>query len=121
MNRRDFGLMIAFCLIAGVVWLFFLGSGQRQQVVISVDGKQYATCSLKDEQRIEVESEYGKNMVVIENGSVYVEDADCPDKYCVKQGKLPNGRASIICLPHKMVIEIKGEKKDKKVDAISGS
>lgn len=120
MNRKDMGLIIGILLLAAILYIFFGSANEGSMVVITLDGKPYATCSLEEDKRIEVKSEWGSNIVVIENGQVYVADADCPDQYCVKQGSLPNGRASIICLPHKMVIEVKGDNKKTEVDAISG-
>mgnify|MGYP000590388048 CR=1 FL=1 len=35
-----------------------------------------------------------------------MKEADCPDKYCVKQGKITKTRQNIVCLPHKVVVEI---------------
>ena len=37
---------------------------------------------------------------------VEMKEADCPDKYCVKQGKITRTRQNIVCLPHKVVVEI---------------
>jgi len=37
---------------------------------------------------------------------VDVIEADCPDKICVKHTNIKNAGETIICLPHKLVIEI---------------
>ena len=44
-----------------------------------------------------------------------MKEADCPDKYCVKQGKIKNVGETIVCLPHKVVVEI--EKTSKGIDS----
>ena len=41
-----------------------------------------------------------------------MEDADCPDKVCVKTGKIKNPGQTIVCLPHRTVIEITGDNAD---------
>ena len=48
-----------------------------------------------------------------------MEDADCPDRLCVKQGRIKKVGESIVCLPHKVVIEIVGEKEEAGVDAVT--
>ena len=46
------------------------------------------------------------NTVVVEGGRVRVSQADCPDQVCVNQGWISNGTVPIICLPHRLMIEI---------------
>ena len=41
------------------------------------------------------------------DGSVTVQDADCPDKICEKHRAINRTGETIICLPHKLVVEIK--------------
>ena len=41
-----------------------------------------------------------------------MEDADCPDKVCVKTGKIKKPGQTIVCLPHRTVIEITGDNAD---------
>jgi hypothetical protein len=46
-------------------------------------------------------------VILVEENSVNVIDADCPDKVCVNHSDIGNVGETIICLPHKMVVEIK--------------
>ena len=39
-------------------------------------------------------------------------DADCPDKYCIQMGKATHTGDTIVCLPHKLVIEITSSASD---------
>ena len=39
-----------------------------------------------------------------------MEDANCPDKLCIKQGKIDSNGQKIVCLPNKTVVEIRSEK-----------
>lgn len=51
------------------------------------------------------------NSFAIHKGQVRMTQADCPDKRCLKQGfttQLP-----IICLPNRLVLEIRDSKKSK--------
>ena len=61
----------------------------------------------------------GTNKVRIEHDGVYMENANCPDKLCVHQGRISRTGQSIICLPNKIIVEIVGKKPD--VDAVSGA
>ncbi len=46
----------------------------------------------------------GENVVCIENGSINISSADCPDQTCVHMGKLKNEANPIVCLPNKLII-----------------
>ena len=61
----------------------------------------------------------GTNKVRIEHDGVYMDNANCPDKLCVHQGRISRTGQSIICLPNKIIVEIVGKKPD--VDAVSGA
>ncbi|MFR4337598.1 MAG: NusG domain II-containing protein [Lachnospira pectinoschiza] len=39
-------------------------------------------------------------------------DADCPDKLCVKTGMISKTGETIVCLPHRVVVEIIGAAAD---------
>lgn len=55
-----------------------------------------------------VESGGGSNTIQVEKGRIRVCEADCPDQVCVKQGYISDAARPIVCLPHKLVIEIVG-------------
>ena len=44
----------------------------------------------------------------MEKGRIRVSKADCPDQICANQGWISDGAVPIICLPHKLMIEIVG-------------
>lgn len=35
-----------------------------------------------------------------------MEEANCPDGYCEEQGKISEHTQTIVCLPHKLVVEV---------------
>ena len=48
----------------------------------------------------------GSNTVQVDQGRIRIAEADCPDQVCVNQGWISNGAVPIICLPHRLIIEI---------------
>ena len=38
-----------------------------------------------------------------------MDDANCPDKLCVKQGKISKDGETITCLPNKVTVTVYGE------------
>jgi hypothetical protein len=87
-------------------------------VKITISGLEYASYSLYNDREVEISNGYGNNKIVINNGMVFISEADCPDKYCVKHKPISKSGESVICLPHKLVVEITGE--NDVVDDISG-
>ena len=55
-----------------------------------------------------LENESGRNTIRVEQGRICISEADCPDQVCVNQGWISDGTVPIICLPHKLMIQIIG-------------
>ncbi|MDR7870282.1 MAG: NusG domain II-containing protein [Tissierellaceae bacterium] len=86
-------------------------SNKDKYVSIQVNGKEVKKIIFDDKvigKTIPLETEYGYNLIEIGNNEIRVIDADCPDKIDVKQGSISRIGETIVCLPNKMVIEIKG-------------
>lgn len=97
--------LVVFC-IAVCVWVYKGGSVEGSTICITLDGVEYGTYSLLEEQTIVVEQNGAKNVIVIENGEAYMQDASCPDQLCVDQNEISYDKESIICLPNKVVITV---------------
>ena len=50
----------------------------------------------------------GTNTIEVRPGAIGIIEADCPDRICVNQGFITNSLTPITCLPHRLVIEIRG-------------
>ncbi len=107
-------LFVFFLLLAVAVYYV---KPQESVVSISVDGDVVREADLSHNESFLIETEYGINSVLIEDGNIHIEDADCPDKLCVRHGTLNGKYDSIVCLPHKLVIEYKNSSG---LDAVAG-
>ena len=86
---------------------------------IKVDGKVYDNIPLSSftgEKEFEINNKNDNNIIVIKNDSIQITDANCKDKLCIKQGEISNVGESIVCLPNKVIIEIKGDESDSTSD-----
>ena len=103
--------LIGVFLLVGIGLLFsVLRRGhQGNQVIVQVNGEDIQTFWQEEEVTYTIKSNNGENILQISGGKVWLMDADCPDKICVNTGKIQYPGQSIICLPHKVVIEIKEE------------
>ena len=50
--------------------------------------------------------------------SIAIIDSDCPDKICIKSGFISKPGELLVCLPHKLMIEIKSNDNEKNIDVI---
>lgn len=123
MKKKDIMLIFILLLAAGIIYaltIFFKSNGGVVQVY--VDGTLTESFSLKEEQEILLEGyQGGMNRLVIHNGKASIVEADCPDHLCVKQAAIYRTGESIICLPHRLVIQIANDKNDEKseIDAVA--
>lgn len=97
------------CIFAAVLLLVlaFIFKADGKTAVITVDSEVFGQYKLSDEQDIVIKTEHGENMVQISNGKITVTAANCPDRYCVDHVAIDSVGETIVCLPHRMVIEIK--------------
>ena len=119
MTRGDILLGVSLLLLGIIffVWVLFWGQADANKVEVKVNGKIVGVYSLSEEQEIKLK-DLGKNTFVIRGNQVEMTKADCPDQYCVKHHPISKNGESIICLPNKVVITIKG-KDEGEVDAVS--
>ena len=108
MKKNDILLAGSVLFLAALLMIFFYfqGNVSGNCITVTIDGELYGTFALSDNQEIAIDTQYGHNLLVIESGKVYMKEADCPDGYCKRQGKITGERETIVCLPHKLVVEI---------------
>lgn len=75
-------------------------------VQLSLGGEVIETFPLSEDREYQVTTADGTNLVVIKDGVVDVAEADCPDKVCANHVAIESAGETIICLPHKLVVEI---------------
>ena len=108
-RRMDFILIAVVMFIALIsAVIVYLTHNKGDMAVIKVDGNIVSELSLSDNTTIIIEGyQGGSNTVSIIDGKAYVSEADCPDEICVKTGGISRAGETIVCLPHRVVVEIK--------------
>lgn len=112
LNKFDFFLIILGVLLLLPLIFFLLTKTSGDCAVVYQNSQAVKTISLKKDATYTFESEDGGiNIVSVENGEIYVKEADCPGQDCVIRGKISDNNESIVCLPHKLSITVHtGEK-----------
>mgnify|MGYP004489914853 FL=1 len=103
-------LVITALALAAVAATNALGSAvdARTAVIQDADGNTF-TMPLSQDDVLTVASSAGTNVIEVQAGKVRVSEADCPNQDCVDQGWISNAGQQIVCLPHKLVVNITDE------------
>ena len=107
-QKKDVIIILSLVIFAALsfILIYLVLPKTGDKVVITVNGEEYGTYPLSVDKEIEIKQKDKTNIIVIENGEVYMKEADCPDKLCIKMGKKSKGGQSIICLPNKISAEV---------------
>lgn len=108
-HKKDL-LLIAVVLIIAAVGFgmnYLIQKAPAAQLEISVDGEVLTIVDLDKNTELDIEGwNGGSNHLVIQDGMAWVNNASCPDKVCVHQGKIALNRQMIVCLPNRMTATI---------------
>lgn len=119
MKKKDGILIFAVLVIAAVLFCVLkLGNkGDGGTLTVTIDGEIYGTYDLSVDQVITLDEALGYNCFEIKDGKVMMLEADCPDQYCVNHAAIHKEHETIVCLPHKVVLEITESEQQRDVDA----
>ena len=112
MKNKDI-IIIALALLAALA-LYLVSQvslgAQASVIVVTVDGEEVLRRPLAMEDRYEIAQDDGSlNIIRVQDGAVWMEEANCRDGLCIRQGRMRNGAKTIVCLPHKVVVQLKGD------------
>ena len=112
MKRRDLILIACALALSGALYAFSqltLGT-KASNVVVTVDGSEVLRRPLAMEDSYVVEQADGsRNVIRVEGGAVYMQEANCRDGLCIRQGRMKNAAKTIVCLPHNLVVRLEGD------------
>jgi hypothetical protein len=83
-----------------------------------MSGEQQWIYPLDADETVRVPGPLGDTVVVIQDGTVEVVSSPCPQKICIKTGRISKPGQWIACLPNRVFISIRGREKEQP-DAIS--
>lgn len=121
-NMADLWL-IGACVIIGIGLLvsYAIFARKGDTVIVKVEGIIVAEYAFSENGEYRIETpDGGYNLLKIENNEAYLLEANCPDRLCVGMGKIRTSGQSIICLPHRVVIEVALDKAHEAKDNVDG-
>lgn len=112
MKRRDL-ILIALALIAALgLWLASqMMKGDAATVVVTIDGEEALRAPLDKDDVYTFEQEDGSvNILTVKDGYAQMTEANCRDGLCLNMGRTNTTAKTIVCLPHKLVVQMESEK-----------
>lgn len=105
-------VLLCLVLIIGLISIFRPVTGNAKYIAdIYQDGNLLTSITLDDvtaPYTFTVTGENGcVNEIEVRSGSIGIISADCPDKLCIHQGFACNGKLPIVCLPNRLVIQLR--------------
>ncbi|OTO72665.1 hypothetical protein A5865_001620 [Enterococcus sp. 12E11_DIV0728] len=104
-------LLVLLSFAPVVVFSLNRASSSTQEAVLSVDGEEIKTFDLSDKSQTYTyryeEKDRDYNLIEVKDGRIRIKEADCGDQICVRRGWIDQSGETIVCLPHKLLIEIK--------------
>lgn len=110
-------LIILFLVISSFLPLLIFSWQQSQtsdlEAVLRVDGQEIRRFSLAENYQESYEyytADGDYNLIEVQDGKIRIAEADCRDQVCVRRGWASKNGETIVCLPHKLVLEVRGMK-----------
>ncbi len=110
LSRRNLYLISSILLISALCFLGIRAAdgGGAASLTVSVDGEEVARFDLdRNTEYLITGYGGGVNRLIIRDGNAWIEEASCPDKLCVRQGRISREGEMIICLPNRVTAEIR--------------
>lgn len=120
MKKKDL-ILIGVILLAALAGLGIIRWTQQDgtQAVVTVDGKEVYRTDISKDQTYKIPVKHGTNVMKIQDGKVTMSEADCPDQICRNHADISKTGETIVCLPHKAVIEVTSKTGTTELDGIT--
>lgn len=117
---KDIIFVMGVLAVSLLIWLAFryINGSSGDSVAVVRNGQEEGRYSLLEDNVYIISGETGYNLLMISGGEAFITDADCPDGLCMKQKAISRKGESIICLPHKLVIQVEA-KEESDLDAVT--
>lgn len=118
-------ILIVVLIIFSLFFAYYMSTVDKgiegKYVSVQINGKEINKIPFSDKiigEKLEVETEFGRNVLEFGENEVKIIEASCLDKLCIKQGSITKVGELIVCLPNRLVIEIKNDNSNSQIDNV---
>jgi hypothetical protein len=102
-----FLILLSFLPIGIFAYQQAQSENTKQWAQLSVDGNEIKQFDLSKNTTYQYKAKDGDwNNIVVKDKKIRITSANCNDQICVRRGWINKPGQTIVCLPHKLVIEI---------------
>lgn len=109
-KKKDYIIILLLLATAGLLYFFNQWNAKDKAVVaeIYVESEKVQTIVMDDvaDRTFSIQERPEIVFHLYDDGSIAFESSDCPDKVCVRSGKLHLAGQSAACLPNGVIIKI---------------
>lgn len=108
-------LLVALILVSPVLSLTSLWQPNQvnNKLFLYYDNKLLASCSLSEEGVLSITEKSSDVKVKIEENRVRILESNCPKQICVHTGWISAPGQTVVCVPNRILLEIKGKQEPK--------
>ncbi|MCM1543978.1 MAG: NusG domain II-containing protein [Ruminococcus sp.] len=109
-KKGDILIIVSLCIICVLLFIPSFMPSESVTALVYLDGElknEIELASVEDEQTLNV----GGCVLMIHSDAVEFFSSDCPDKLCVKKGRLSKAGDTMACVPNKVVVTLKSSGK----------
>lgn len=112
---NDIILVLVILLIVALSFIYIASNKKSgKKVIVKQDGNIIQEIKLDERAKYKINIPGGGyNTIVVKNGQVSMLEADCKDQICVRHNPIKFDKEVIICLPHRLSVEIVSDEKSK--------
>lgn len=109
-KKRDIMIFASVLVLAlaGAVISWLLPFDGELTAAIYIEGELMDRITLEDGyyRELPIQTAYGRNLLILSEGMVWVEDSDCANGICVRQGAISRPGEVIVCAPHRLLVKV---------------
>lgn len=110
-KKHDLILVILLLALAALLggWYYWTHRTPALRAEVTVDGDLVEVLDMSKDQEVTIQGPRGgTNHLIVRDGQIWCDDATCPDKVCIHQGKQSLDGGIIVCLPNYMIVQVIG-------------
>ena len=111
-KKGDIFLVFLLLVVAGVFFLMGSKAEIGDVVIVTTRTGEYQYSLIENQDILLNNTLNAQNRIIIENGMVYMSEANCPDKTCVKHKPISKNGEMIICLPNEVYVCVRNNKEN---------
>ncbi len=108
-KKSDFIILGVVICVTAICFTLFKQPSDKALAEIRLNGMSVLKLPLNTDTSVNLDTlnaDFPNIKLVVSDGYIYIEEADCYDKVCVHTGKINSKYQSIVCLPNKLIVNI---------------